>query len=207
MSSYPNYDDSYDYLFKLLIIGNSGVGKSCMLLRFADHTFSTSYISTIGVDFKISTVDMDGKKVKLQIWDTAGQERFRTITSSYYRGAHGILLVYDVTDRDSFDHIKEWLNEVDRYAGAGVPKMLVGNKTDLVGKRDVTYDEGKEFADRYDMPFQETSAKSNTQINEAFIQMARAVKASMVEKKIADNKPPLVIGTPDIMTQEKGCCS
>mmetsp|Transcript_49208 Transcript_49208/g.71860 ORF Transcript_49208/g.71860 Transcript_49208/m.71860 type:complete len:109 (+) Transcript_49208:102-428(+) len=104
----------YDYLFKLLLIGDSGVGKSCLLLRFADDTYTESYISTIGVDFKIRTITQDSKTVKLQIWDTAGQERFRTITSSYYRGAHGIIVVYDVTDMESFNNVKQWLHEIDR---------------------------------------------------------------------------------------------
>merc|ERR1712159_656276 len=99
----------YDYLFKLLLIGDSGVGKSCLLFRFADDTYQESYISTIGVDFKIRTVELEGKTIKLQIWDTAGQERFRTITSSYYRGAHGIIVVYDVTDQESFNNVKTWL--------------------------------------------------------------------------------------------------
>ncbi|WBY58514.1 ras-related protein Rab-1B [Plasmodium yoelii yoelii] len=109
-------NDSYDSLFKILLIGDSGVGKSCLLLRFADDTYTDSYISTIGVDFKIKTIEIDDKIIKLQIWDTAGQERFRTITSSYYRGAQGIIIVYDVTDRDSFNNVKNWIIEIEKYA-------------------------------------------------------------------------------------------
>ncbi|XP_059911082.1 ras-related protein Rab-35b isoform X3 [Gadus macrocephalus] len=104
----------YDYLFKLLIIGDSGVGKSSLLLRFADNTFSGNYITTIGVDFKIRTVEINGEKVKLQIWDTAGQERFRTITSTYYRGTHGVIVVYDVTSAESFVNVKRWLHEINQ---------------------------------------------------------------------------------------------
>ncbi|PSN43471.1 Ras-related protein Rab-35 [Blattella germanica] len=104
----------YDHLFKLLIIGDSGVGKSSLLLRFADNTFSGSYITTIGVDFKIRTVEIEGERVKLQIWDTAGQERFRTITSTYYRGTHGVIVVYDVTSGDSFANVKRWLHEIEQ---------------------------------------------------------------------------------------------
>merc|ERR1711965_386176 len=110
----------YDYLFKLLLIGDSGVGKSCLLLRFADDTYTETYISTIGVDFKIRTVEIDQKVIKLQIWDTAGQERFRTITSSYYRGAHGIIVVYDVTDEESFTAVERWMTEIERFAGPDV---------------------------------------------------------------------------------------
>lgn len=104
-------NSEYDYLFKLLLIGDSGVGKSCMLLRFADDSYTESYISTIGVDFKIRTIEIEGKTVKLQIWDTAGQERFRTITSSYYRGAHGIIITYDTTDLETYKHVPYWLKE------------------------------------------------------------------------------------------------
>ncbi|CAK1552347.1 unnamed protein product [Leptosia nina] len=152
----------YDYLFKLLLIGDSGVGKSCLLLRFADDTYTESYISTIGVDFKIRTVELDGKTIKLQIWDTAGQERFRTITSSYYRGAHGIIIVYDCTDQDSFSNVKQWLEEIDRYACDNVNKLLVGNKCDLTTKKAVDYTTANQYAEQLGIPFLETSAKNST---------------------------------------------
>eukprot|EP00960_Hanusia_phi_P041574 755060-Hanusia_phi.AAC.6 len=173
----------YDYLFKLLLIGDSGVGKSCLLLRFADDTYTESYISTIGVDFfqKIRTLELDGKTIKLQIWDTAGQERFRTITSSYYRGAHGIIVVYDVTDQESFNNVKQWMNEIDRYANDKVNKMLVGNKCDLTAKKVVDYNTAKEFADQLGIPFLETSAKDSTNVEQAFITMAAEIKARMAQ--------------------------
>ncbi|KAJ3123084.1 GTP-binding protein of the rab [Nowakowskiella sp. JEL0407] len=166
----------YDYLFKLLLIGDSGVGKSCLLLRFADDTYTESYISTIGVDFKIRTIELEGKTVKLQIWDTAGQERFRTITSSYYRGAHGIIVVYDVTDQETFNNVQQWLQEIDRYANEGVNKLLVGNKSDLVNKKQVDYNAAKEYADNLKIPFLETSAKNATNVEQAFLTMAKQIK-------------------------------
>ncbi|CAE7357479.1 unnamed protein product [Symbiodinium necroappetens] len=166
----------YDYLFKLLLIGDSGVGKSCLLLRFADDTYTESYISTIGVDFKIRTLDLEGKTVKLQIWDTAGQERFRTITSSYYRGAHGIIVVYDVTDKESFNNVKHWMQEIDKYAADGVNKLLVGNKCDLSSKKVVSYDEAKELADSLGVQFMETSAKNARNVEQAFQSMAGEIK-------------------------------
>jgi Ras-related protein Rab-1A len=177
----------YDYLFKLLLIGDSGVGKSCLLLRFADNTYTDSYISTIGVDFKIRTLEIEGKTVKLQIWDTAGQERFRTITSSYYRGAHGIIVVYDVTDKVSFNNVKQWLGEIDRYACQAVNKLLVGNKADLVEKKVVEFNEAKDFADSIGISFLETSAKSAQNVEEAFLQMTRQIK-ERVSRNNPDNK-------------------
>jgi Ras-related protein Rab-1A len=160
-SAQPN-DKGYDYLFKLLLIGDSGVGKSCALLRFADNTFfENSYISTIGVDFKIRTLNVGGKTVKLQIWDTSGQERFRTITSSYYRGAHGILVFYDTTDQVSFNNVKQWLQEIDRYACDTVNKMLIGAKSDLVSQKAVDTNQAQDFADSLGIPFLETSAKTS----------------------------------------------
>jgi len=175
----------YDYLFKLLLIGDSGVGKSCLLLRFADHTYTESYISTIGVDFKIRTITTrDEKTIKLQIWDTAGQERFRTITSSYYRGAHGIIVVYDVTDQESFNNVKQWLNEIERYACEKVNKLLVGNKCDLVSKKAVSYEVAKAFADKLDIPFLETSAKAATNVEKAFLTMADEIKNNITTNTV-----------------------
>ncbi|KAJ8054646.1 P-loop containing nucleoside triphosphate hydrolase protein [Yarrowia lipolytica] len=178
-SPFCNTNYRYDYLFKLLLIGDSGVGKSCLLLRFADDTYTDSYISTIGVDFKIRTLELEGKTVKLQIWDTAGQERFRTITSSYYRGAHGIIVVYDVTDQDTFNNVKTWFHEIDRYATEGVNKLLVGNKSDITDKKVVEYTVAKEFADSLGIPFLETSAKNATNVEQAFLTMARQIKERM----------------------------
>ena len=116
---------------KLLMIGDSGVGKTCLLLRYANDSFSPTFITTIGIDFKIKNVDIDGTRIKLQIWDTAGQERFRTITTSYFRGAQGILLVYDVTDRRSFESIRNWISQIQQHADVHVNKILVGNKCDM----------------------------------------------------------------------------
>ncbi|KAK9162038.1 hypothetical protein Syun_002940 [Stephania yunnanensis] len=171
--------NGYDYLFKLLLIGDSSVGKSCLLLRFADDSYVDSYISTIGVDFKIRTVEKDGKTIKLQIWDTAGQERFRTITSSYYRGAHGIIIVYDVTEMESFNNVKQWLSEVDRYASDNVCKLLVGNKCDLVDQKVVDTEVAKAFADELGIPFLETSAKESINVEQAFLIMSGEIKNRM----------------------------
>jgi len=180
-------ETEYDYLFKLLLIGDSGVGKSSLLLRFSDDTWTDKYISTIGVDFKIKNLNLDGKLVKLQIWDTAGQERFRTITSSYYRGAHGIIIVYDVADQLTFTNIKNWLQEIDRYAGSHVHKLLVGNKIDKPN-RAVETTTGEEFAKTLGMTFVETSAKNRTNVDLAFHKMGSEIKGQMLQKGI-DSSP------------------
>lgn len=197
----------YDYLFKLLLIGDSGVGKSCLLLRFADDTYTESYISTIGVDFKIRTIELDGKTIKLQIWDTAGQERFRTITSSYYRGAHGIIVVYDITDQESFNNVKQWLQEIDRYACENVNKLLVGNKCDLTAKRAVETTAAKEYADQLGIPFLETSAKSSTNVEQAFLTMASEIKSRMGPVQGAGGAPAVrITGSQPVQDKKSGGC-
>ncbi|GJE88078.1 Rab GTPase family protein [Phanerochaete sordida] len=201
--------DGYDYLFKLLLIGDSGVGKSCLLLRFAEDAFTDSYLSTIGVDFKIRTIDLEGKTVKLQIWDTAGQERFRTIAAAYYRGAHGIIVVYDVTDNESYENVKGWLTEIDRYASEGVHKLLLGNKSDLTERRVVEHDAAKEFADQLGIPLLETSAKTSTGVEEAFIAMAKQIKESVDEnpEPSSNSKAGNVSVGRSIEAEESGGCS
>jgi len=195
----------YDYLFILVLIGDSGVGKSCLLLRFADDKWTDSYISTIGVDFKIRTIELDQKTIKLQIWDTAGQERFRTISSTYYRGAHGIIVVYDVTNRVSFDNVQRWLSEIDKYARENVNKLLVGNKADAAegadSSRQVAMDDGKKFAEERDIPFLETSAKTGTFVDTAFLMMAHEIKNKM-------NTVPGSSGGTKVTggEEKKGCC-
>lgn len=161
---------------KLLTIGNSGVGKTCLLLRYANDSFSPTFITTIGIDFKVKMVDVAGKKVKLQIWDTAGQERFRVITTSYFRGAQGIMLVYDVTDRASFMAVKNWVEEIDKNADKHVNRILIGNKCDVDEKdRTVSREEAASLAKSFGMSYFETSAKKGTGVEEAFRTIAEQV--------------------------------
>jgi Ras-related protein Rab-1A len=170
-------ETNYENIFKILLIGDSGVGKSCLLLRYTDNTFSDNFISTIGVDFKIKTIQLDGQTVKLQIWDTAGQERFKTITSSYYRGSHGIFVVYDITDVVSFNNIRVWIEEIKKYtSGEAVQLFLVGNKKDQEANRAVETSQGQEMADQLGAKFLETSAKERVNVDQIFIELTRSLK-------------------------------
>uniref|UniRef100_A0A3B4BK70 small monomeric GTPase n=1 Tax=Periophthalmus magnuspinnatus TaxID=409849 RepID=A0A3B4BK70_9GOBI len=145
---------TYDYLFKLLLIGDSGVGKTCLLFRFSEDAFNTTFISTIG------------KNIRTNIWDTAGQERFRTITTAYYRGAMGIMLVYDITNEKSFDNIKNWIRNIEEHASSDVERMILGNKCDMNDKRQVSKERGEKLAIDYGIKFLETSAKSGINVEE-----------------------------------------
>nr|AAM64619.1 putative Ras-like GTP-binding protein [Arabidopsis thaliana] len=203
----------YDYLIKLLLIGDSGVGKSCLLLRFSDDTFTTSFITTIGIDFKIRTVELDGKRIKLQIWDTAGQERFRTITTAYYRGAMGILLVYDVTDESSFNNIRNWMKNIEQHASDNFNKILVGNKADMdESKRAVPTAKGQALADEYGIKFFETSAKTNLNVENVFMSIAKDIKQRLTETDTKAEPQGIKITKQDTAasssTAEKSaCCS
>mmetsp|Transcript_22271 Transcript_22271/g.37779 ORF Transcript_22271/g.37779 Transcript_22271/m.37779 type:complete len:213 (+) Transcript_22271:172-810(+) len=209
MSTSGSKQQAYDYLIKLLLIGDSGVGKSCLLLRFSDDSFTPSFITTIGIDFKIRTIELEGKRIKLQIWDTAGQERFRTITTAYYRGAMGILLVYDVTDEKSFSNIRNWIRNIEQHATENVNKMLIGNKCDMVDKRVVEADRGKALADEYTIKFMETSAKSSINVEEAFITLAKDIKKRLIDSQEPVSKKETVdvhTDSNDSKEKKKKCC-
>lgn len=175
----------YDVLFRLLMLGDSGVGKTCMLRRFTESEFDPSHISTIGIDFKMKTLEIDGVKVRVQIWDTAGQERYQTITKQYYRRAQGIIFVYDITNRSSFQHLAKWISDVDEYAPDMVQRILIGNKSDEESGRQVSKDQGSKLAETYGMDFFETSASTSSNINEAFAQVTELVLQS--HKRHVDN--------------------
>ncbi|CAM9486019.1 ras-related protein Rab-2A [Petromyzon marinus] len=172
---------SYAYLFKYIIIGDTGVGKSCLLLQFTDKRFQPVHDLTIGVEFGARMITIDGKQVKLQIWDTAGQESFRSITRSYYRGAAGALLVYDITRRDTFNHLTTWLEDARQHSNSNMVIMLIGNKSDLESRREVKREEGEAFAREHGLVFMETSAKTASNVEEAFINTAKEIYEKIQE--------------------------
>eukprot|EP01117_Protostelium_nocturnum_P000607 TRINITY_DN106_c0_g1_i1.p1 TRINITY_DN106_c0_g1~~TRINITY_DN106_c0_g1_i1.p1 ORF type:complete len:207 (+),score=72.38 TRINITY_DN106_c0_g1_i1:94-714(+) len=165
----------YDQLFKILMIGDSGVGKSSILLRFTDDDFEEDQPCTIGVDFKTKIVNLENKRINLTIWDTAGQEKFRSLTSSYYRGAHGIIITYDVTRRNTFSSLSMWLKEVEVYLTNMEPViLLIGNKVDKA-QREVSREEGIKFAKEHSMLFIESSAKTKLGIQQAFEELVQKI--------------------------------
>uniref|UniRef100_A0ACD5UHP4 Uncharacterized protein n=1 Tax=Avena sativa TaxID=4498 RepID=A0ACD5UHP4_AVESA len=169
---------SYAYLFKYMIIGDSGVGKSCLLLQLTDKQFQTVHEPTIDVEsdvFATKMITADSKPIKLEIWDTPGEERFISITRAYYDVNAGALLVYDITRRETFDHLAAWLEDVRRFANEDMTIMLVGNKCDLPHKRVVSYAEGEKFAKEHGLIFVEASAKTAQNVEEAFIKTAGAI--------------------------------
>ncbi|KAL0477274.1 Ras-related protein Rab [Acrasis kona] len=184
--------ESYDHILKLLLIGDSAVGKSSILIQFTDDAFDEDIGTTIGVDFKVKYLNVFQKRVKLTIWDTAGQERFRTLTSSYYRGAQGVIMVYDVTNKESFLNLNNWIKEVDSYATyEDHIKLLVGNKIDLADQRQVTKQMGEKFARDHNMVFIECSAKTRVGVEQTFEEIARKI---LETDSLLDNSAPVRLG-------------
>ncbi|XVE84626.1 hypothetical protein DITRI_Ditri17bG0027800 [Diplodiscus trichospermus] len=171
-----------EYLFKIVIIGDSAVGKSNLLSRYARNEFNAHSKATIGVEFQTQSLEIDGKEIKAQIWDTAGQERFRAVTSAYYRGAFGALVVYDISRRATFDNISRWLDELNSHSDITVARMLVGNKCDLENMREVTLEEGKSLAEAEGLFFMETSALDSTNVQTAFEMVIKEIYNNVCRK-------------------------
>ncbi|XP_024370199.1 ras-related protein YPTC6 isoform X2 [Physcomitrium patens] len=209
-------DDEYDYLFKVVLIGDSGVGKSNLLSRFTRNEFCLESKSTIGVEFATRSIQVDGKTIKAQIWDTAGQERYRAITSAYYRGAVGALLVYDITKHVTYENVERWLKELRDHADSNIVIMLVGNKSDLRHLRGVSLDDAQSFAEKEGLSFIETSALESTNVEKAFQRILTEIYRIVSKKALASeenategpgqgtNIVPLDSNSPDL--KKKGCC-
>ncbi|XGW12555.1 hypothetical protein V3C99_013327 [Haemonchus contortus] len=174
-------DQNFDYMFKLLIIGNSSVGKTSFLFRYCDDSFTSAFVSTVGIDFKVKTVFRGDKRVKLQIWDTAGQERYRTITTAYYRGAMGFILMYDITNEESFNSVQDWCTQIKTYSWENAQVVLVGNKCDMDAERVVSIERGRQLADQLSLEFFETSAKENINVKAVFEKLVEIICDKMAE--------------------------
>eukprot|EP01083_Nonionella_stella_P019537 54253_1 len=208
MTGFEGSDKDYDFLLKVVLIGDSGVGKSCLLKRFSSGEFEPGYISTIGVDFEIRTLQIRDKTVKLQIWDTAGQERFHNITTSYYRGAHCIMLVYDVTSTTSFKAINRWLTQIRQHGSKDVEVLLVGNKTDLVDKRIVNLEDAKDLATELKLDVIETSAKDATNVDDAFLKIAtEALNVRISKVREVEQQPRVRLNGQQLNAQDNRCCA
>ncbi|KGN56262.1 ras-related protein RABA2a [Cucumis sativus] len=209
-------DDDYDYLFKVVLIGDSGVGKSNLLSRFTRNEFCLESKSTIGVEFATRTLQVEGRTVKAQIWDTAGQERYRAITSAYYRGALGALLVYDVTKPMTFDNVSRWLKELRDHADSNIVIMLIGNKTDLKHLRAVATEDAQSYAEKEGLSFIETSALEATNVEKAFQTILSEIYRIISKKSLNSEEPAaannikegktIVVGESEANTK-KACCS
>lgn len=203
-------DENFDFLYKVVVTGDSGVGKTNIITRFTANEFSLESKATIGVEFGHAEITLgDGTKIKVQIWDTAGQERFRTITTAYYRGAMGILLVYDVTDERSFNNIRNWIRNIEQHASEGVNKILIGNKCDVLEKKVISKEQGQALANEFGIKFLETSAKSSTGVEDAFLSLARDIKKRLIDSPETTEKTEKKSDNIDLKekpTQKSGGC-
>ncbi|XP_076915212.1 ras-related protein RABA5b-like [Bidens hawaiensis] len=209
----PESESGDEYLFKIVVIGDSAVGKSNLLSRFARDEFDAHSKATIGVEFQTQVVDIDGKEVKAQVWDTAGQERFRAVTSAYYRGAVGALIVYDISRRTTFDSIKRWLGELNTHCDTAMATMLVGNKSDLENIREVSVEEGKSLAEEEGLFFTETSALDSTNVTTAFEIVIREIYDNVRRKVLNSDsyKTEVSLNSVSLVkdgnTKQSYCCS
>ena len=196
---------SDDCVYKVLLLGDSTVGKTCFLLRYCDKTFQEAHLSTIGLDYRLKSMTLQsGKNIKLQIWDTAGQDRFRAITKNYYKGANGIILIYDVTNRQSYENVKNWITQIREEANPNVVIYLAGNKVDVSEEEKVVKtEEGKKIAEEFNLPHYETSAKNGVNINRIFEELVEKVDEiySKLEVPKIDQKNKLYTGE-----TKRGCC-
>ena len=205
-------DDNYDLIFKIVLIGDSGVGKTNILSRFINNEFSLTTQATVGVEFGSKIIKKGEKLIKLQIWDTAGQERYKSITSAYYKGAKGALIVYDITNRFTFESVDKWVQDLNSYGDKNLTLLLVGNKSDLEDKRQIMKEDGEEKAKSFNLGFIETSACSGDNIDQAFdIMLKEVLKKYVVENDINDEFEAsggknIELDKKDNKTKKKKCC-
>lgn len=199
-------DGEYDHLIKLLLLGDSAVGKSSLLLRFCDNKFEQNFVITIGVDFKIKNIVRGDKRVRLQVWDTAGQERFRTITPAYYRSAMGVIITYDVTDMNSFNNVEFWMENLAAHGEESVQRVLVGNKADLTEKRVVSRERGEELARKHGIQLFETSAKTATEVEAAFNHIADQVFVNRFGELTAPKRTTVDLNSKPATDKKKCSC-
>ena len=208
-------DDEYDYLFKVVLIGDSGVGKSNLLSRFTRNEFNLESKSTIGVEFATRSINVDGRTVKAQIWDTAGQERYRAITAAYYRGAVGALLTYDIAKHLTYENVERWLKELRDHADSNIVIMLVGNKSDLRHLRAVPTEEARAYAERNGLSFIETSALDSSNVEQAFTNILTGIYKIVSQKQLESERKPnrphgntvdITVPRSNIDEQGSSCC-
>jgi len=193
----------YDVKYKIMVLGESKVGKTSLIKRYTKDQFGGVYLTTVGMDFQDKIIEIEDKKVRLQVWDTAGQERFRNVTKSYFQSSHGLLVVYDITDRESFEKINFWMDNIKNNAPENAKLILVGNKCDLADERKVTIEDGENKARNYNIKFFEASAKDGTNVNELFFYLANEIYQDDKTKE-KDNKNPLKLNKEK--KGKKGCC-
>ena len=195
----------FDVKYKIMVLGESKVGKTSLIRRYTKNVFGGVYLTTVGMDFQDKIIDIEDKKVRLQIWDTAGQERFRNVTKSYFQSSYGFLLVYDITDKESLEKTNFWMGQIKLNGPERAKSILIGNKCDLINERQVSIGEGKKYAERYDIKFFETSAKDETNVNDSFFYLANEIYQNDILKGKEEKKLKLENATKNQKVKKK-CC-